>query len=324
MLQRRIYDINEHSFESVALEVYRFQFEYNPVYRQFNEALQRSPKNVNDWESIPFLPISFFVTHDIQTGVWEPVQVFRSSGTTGMTRSRHLLRDLEWYHEICHRCFPSDLGQPAEFVWLGLLPSYLERPDSSLVDMVSTFMKAGNHHQSGFFASPESRLIEVMQTLRDQATPTILMGVSFALLDLFEQYNVPVWDQLKVIETGGMKGRKKELTRIEMHERLQLHHTGLNICSEYGMTELLSQAYDVGNGFQAGPTMRILIREISDPFQTMQDGRRGVIHAMDLANLDSCSFIATEDVGLRNENGAFEVLGRVDHSDLRGCNLMYT
>ncbi len=320
---RRIYNINGAAFEGVALEAWRFQYQYNPLYQLYANTLGIQPENVDRLEEIPFLPIQFFKEHAIKTGDWHPEAVFASSGTTGSSVSRHAIRDLSWYRQVADLCFSTHYGSPAGYTWIGLLPSYLERPDSSLVSMVHAFMQAGLQAHASFYRGPDNRLVETLQELSRRNEATVLIGVSFALLDLFEQYPVPVWDRLLVIETGGMKGRREEVTREELHRRIRQYHPGLHLSSEYGMTELLSQAYWHPGGFSCGPTMRVLIRDISDPLSIVGNEQRGGINVVDLANLDTCCFLATDDVGIRHASGSFEVLGRLDQSDMRGCNLMY-
>lgn len=278
---------------------------------------------VKSIEDIPFLPIVMFREHEVMTGSWEAETVFRSSGTTGIVQSRHLVRDLRWYHDVAERCFRIPFRQAAGYAWLGLLPSYLERSDSSLVDMVHHFMRCSVHAANSFSPHVNDSVLRSLQTLKEADVPTILIGVSFALLDLFDRVDVPVWDNLQVIETGGMKGRGQEMTRDELYSRLRHHHPDLHIASEYGMTELLSQAYRIGDHFQPGPTMCVRMRDISDPLRLIDHDQRGVINIIDLANIDTCSFIATDDVGVSYRDGRFDVLGRLDNSDLRGCNLLY-
>jgi len=265
-----------------------------------------------------------FRDHEVKTGEWKAEKVFASSGTTDATPSSHHIHNLHWYHDIAEKCFAEFYGGPASYTWLALLPSYLERPDSSLVDMVGYFMKKSNRKENSFFPEVDQKLIRQLDNLAEANRPTILIGVSFALLDFFEQNNSPVWEELLVIETGGMKGRRAEITRNELHERLRQHYHGLRIASEYGMTELMSQAYSQDLDFTCGPTMRVLIRDISDPLKIISSGQRGVINVIDLANIDTCAFIATDDIGISHDDGSFEVLGRLDQSDVRGCNLMYS
>lgn len=271
----------------------------------------------------PFLPISFFKSHTVQTGEWVPARFFRSSGTTGQVPSVHAVRDEDAYHATALRCFPPDWGKPEDHAWIGLLPSYLERPDASLVDMVRYFMHRGAQEEF-FFRSAGPDMLKIMEALAGDRRPTILIGVSFALLDMFEHADIPVWDELTVIETGGMKGRGREITRAELHTRLRARAPGVRLSAEYGMTELFSQAYLSGDRFVPGPTMRVVARDISDPLQALPAGERGALNVIDLGNVDTCAFIATEDTGLVHADGSFEVTGRLDAAELRGCNLMYT
>ena len=320
---RRIYNINEKDFEGVAMEVWKYQYQNNPLYRSYCDLLGMDTEKVNKMEEIPFLPIGMFRQHEVKTGAWEKERVFRSSGTTGSIQSKHLVRDLSWYHAVAEKCFSLPFGNPSDYTWIGLLPSYLERADSSLVDMVHYFMSSGKQSEALFFPNVSDDIISTLEALCEKKMPSILVGVSFALLDLFEAKEVPAWDGLRVIETGGMKGRSKEITRAELYERLKRNHKELRIHSEYGMTELLSQAYMIDDHFMPGPTMRVRMRDISDPLRLIDDGQRGVINVIDLANIDTCAFIATDDIGISYPDGSFDVLGRIDHSDLRGCNLMY-
>ncbi|HEX5112638.1 MAG TPA: acyl transferase [Saprospiraceae bacterium] len=320
-LIRQIYGINERSFETVALDLWSYQYKCNPLYRTFCKAL--GVDEVQAISKIPFLPVTMFRDHDIQSAEWQSQTTFKSSGTTGSIPSRHLIRDLAWYHKIAGLCFESFYEKPDNYTWLALLPSYLERPDSSLVDMVQYFMQMSAAKENGFYSRPDEKLVIQLEQLYKNGRPTILIGVSFALLDLLEQYKIPVWDQLLVIETGGMKGRREEMTRDELHDRFRTNHPKIQIASEYGMTELISQAYSQQHLFSPGPTMKVLIRDISDPLKIVEPGQRGIINVIDLGNIDTCAFIATEDVGIGYEDGKFEVLGRLDQSDIRGCNLMY-
>ena len=272
---------------------------------------------------IPFLPISMFRDHDIQTGDWRPEAIFRSSGTTRSVQSKHLISDADWYHRVAEKTFGESFGHVSDYTWIGLLPSYLERSDSSLIDMVHYFMHVDKKHESGFFPEINDQLLDVLGKLSDKNQKTILIGVSFALLDLLEKFNVPVWANLHVIETGGMKGRGKEITREELHSRMRKKNPQLMIASEYGMTELLSQAYLLKDHFRPGSMVKIMTRDISDPMNILSFSQRGAINVIDLANLDTCSFIATDDIGIVYEDGSFDVLGRLDLSDVRGCNLLY-
>ena len=321
-LIRQIYGINDGAFDPVALEVWRYQYECNPLYRTFCKAL--GVDEVKAISEIPFLPITMFRDHDIQSAEWQPQTTFKSSGTTGSIPSGHLIRDLTWYHNIAELCFETFYEKPDNYTWLALLPSYLERPDSSLVDMVQYFMTLSTAKENGFYSRPDEKLVKQIEVLFKNKRPTILIGVSFALLDLFEYFRFPIWDELLVIETGGMKGRREEMTRDELHDRFRENHPNIQIASEYGMTELMSQAYSQQHLFSPGPTMKVLIRDISDPLKIVGHGQRGIINVIDLGNIDTCAFIATEDVGIGYDDGSFEVLGRVDQSDIRGCNLMYS
>lgn len=321
-LIRRIYNINAAAFEAVALDLWEYQYENNLLYSQYCDLIRRKAP-VRNIEDIPFLPIQFFRQHEIKTGAWKSECIFKSSGTTGSITSQHHIRDLNLYHQTAQRCFQDAIGEPAHYKWIGLLPSYLERPDSSLVSMVQYFIQQEASSDSAFYPEITNELLTSLRRLANAQAPVILMGVSFALLDLFTQFDVPVWDNLLVIETGGMKGRRRELTRNELYEQLRFRHPALRIASEYGMTELMSQVYRITDRFQPSPFLRVQIRDISDPLEPAGFGRRGAINIIDLANIDSCAFIATDDVGISWPDGSFDVLGRLDNSDLRGCNLMY-
>ena len=323
-LLARIYNINAGEFEHVAMDVWNYQYTHNPLYRNYCRLLHIGPERIGKIEDIPFLPISMFRYHDVRTGTWMPQACFSSSGTTGQLQSRHLVRDLDWYHSISSLGFRQIFGSPSDYCWIGLLPSYLERPDSSLVNMVQYFMSTGGHVESGFFPLVNHQVISALERARLRDMPVILLGVSFAMLDLFESFDVPVWDKLVLMETGGMKGRGRELTRNELYERIRDRAGAIKITSEYGMTELLSQAYKIQDHFHPSPTMRVCIRDISDPLQILGTGQRGCINVIDLANLDTCSFIGTDDIGIGYPDGGFDVLGRLDNTDLRGCNLLYT
>lgn len=323
-LRNRIYDINEKDFESVATDVWSYQYQSDKLYKSYCNLLGFSSLHGKSISEIPFLPIQMFRDHIVKSGEWEAETIFRSSGTTGVTQSEHHIRDRGWYHKNAEKTFKQRFGKTDNFTWIALLPSYMEREDSSLIDMVHHFMQMDAKVESGFFTTIDSVLIKQLEFLSHQNRATILIGVSFALLDLFEKFHVPVWDNLMIIETGGMKGRGPEITREELHVRLRRQKSELKIASEYGMTELLSQAYLTVDHFIPGPAMRVFTRDISDPFQIIKPGQRGVLNFIDLANLDTCSFIASEDIGVSYADGSFDVLGRLDQSDLRGCNLLYT
>ncbi len=310
------------TFEAVALEVFHFQARHNPVYASFLRLLGRAPAQVDALERIPFLPIQSFKKYAIKTGEWRDGLVFTSSGTTGQTPSKHYVRDPQWYDRLAAAAFERLYGPLSGWVVLGLLPSYLERKDSSLVYMVQRFMERSGHRFNDFYLHDFERLKCTLKECLSGRERVLLLGVSFALLDFAEQHPMPL-PGVTLMETGGMKGRRRELTRAELHQRLKAAFQLEAVHSEYGMTELLSQAYAPAEGrFIPGPTMRVLVREINDPFAYCPPGRTGVLNIIDLGNLDSCAFIATEDLGMRHPDGTFQVLGRLDGSDLRGCNLM--
>lgn len=321
-LKKRIEHIETENFERLALDIFRFQARFNPLYARYLELLRLTAQDVQAVEKIPFLPIELFKHYDIQTGQWAPAMVFSSSGTTGQMASRHLLRDPEWYRAQARRAFAQRYGPPENFCFAALLPSYLERSGSSLVFMAEDFIRQSRFSQSGFYLYNASDLVKVLAECRKNAVPTVLLGVSFALLDLAEQHPANL-DGIIVMETGGMKGRREELTREELHRRLCRAFGLEHIHSEYGMTELLSQAYSTGDGlFRPGPAMRVLVREAADPFAIQTGGKTGALNIIDLANIDTLSFIATDDLGRIHPDDAFEVIGRLDNSELRGCNLM--
>ncbi len=318
----KITNINASSFESVAMEVFRYQAANNPLYAHYLQLININPAAIQTTKEIPFLPISFFKSHQIKTAVWPTEQVFTSSGTTGMVTSQHHVRDLSWYQQVSLSCFAPFYGAPKDYCILALLPSYLERSGSSLVFMADFFIKQSQYESSGFFLQEKDRLVKILEASVKNNIPTILLGVSFALWDLAEAHPIDLKNVI-IMETGGMKGRREEITRPELHKILRDAFNVERIHSEYGMTELLSQAYSSGNGiFRPGPGMRVLTREITDPFSMTPFNKNGVINIIDLGNLDSISFIATEDLGKVREDNSFEVIGRLDASDVRGCNLM--
>ena len=314
------------SFNGVALDLFRFQYGHNPVYRSFVQFLGRSPYEVQSISDIPFLPIESFKNHSIKSGEWEAVRHFTSSGTTSASTSTHYLREealYQWsYHEAFKRFYGDKLPLDDKCTILALLPGYLERTTSSLVDMVKGLMGAYGDDRSGFVLNDLDHVNEVLLKNASEKRPTLLIGVSFALLDLVEKHQIH-FPELIVMETGGMKGRRKELIREELHTLIKGGLRVDKVHSEYGMTELLSQAYSFGDGrFHCPPWMKIQIREIDDPFESPAFGKTGGVNIIDLANRDSCAFLATSDLGRAFEDGSFEVLGRFDHSDVRGCNLM--
>ncbi|MEZ4993144.1 MAG: acyl transferase [Saprospiraceae bacterium] len=311
-------------FAEIALEVFHFQAVHNPVYAQFLSYLRVDPQRVTRPDSIPFLPIQLFKNFELQANSWTPRRIFTSSGTTAAQTSRHLLRDEEWYRQNARRGFAEFYGPVSDYCVLALLPAYLERTGSSLVFMADDFIRQSRYEESGFFLHDYEALRDRLLHCRQNNIPVLLIGVSFALWELAEQYPMDLGNTI-IMETGGMKGRRREITRQELHHIFTQAFQVKAIHSEYGMTELLSQAYSKGDGlFYPASTMRVLSREINDPLQLQQMGKTGVLNIIDLANIDTISFIATDDLGRVYEDGSFEVLGRLDASDLRGCNLLLT
>jgi hypothetical protein len=317
----KIFGINEASFAENALDLFRKQAKENAVYREFLEAIKTNIAAVDTIYKIPFLPIRFFKTHTVKTGDFEPQQVFESSGTSGLERSLHHVKDLGLYEQSFLKAFSLFYGDPAGYCIIGLLPSYLERQNSSLVYMTEKLVKAHTDARSGFYLENFEKLNTVLAELEAEKKQTWLIGVSFALLDWAKSSPMEL-KHTTMVETGGMKGRKREMLREELHEKLKKSFGLPGIHSEYGMTELMSQAYSKGEGiFHCPPWMKILMREEEDPFSISGKGR-GTINIIDLANIHSCAFIATDDAGQLYPDGSFKVLGRVDGSDLRGCSLM--
>lgn len=321
-LEHKIFEVDESAFEKLAIQIFQFQAQHNDVYRKYIELIGRDPETVTKITDIPFLPISFFKTHNVCVGHDAPQAVFTSSGTTGQQTSRHNVDKLELYENSFLKGFELFYGKPNQFCIIALLPSYLEREGSSLVYMVTRLVEESEHRHSGFFLHNHVQLVEVIQDLEKRQQPTMLIGVTFALLDLASEFTLSLNSTI-VMETGGMKGRGKELVRAEMHDRLKSALGVKSIHSEYGMTELLSQAYSAGDGiFQTPPWMKVLARDPYDPFSLMPSNQSGSLNIIDLANLYSCSFIQTDDLGVVHTDGKFEVLGRLDGSQIRGCNLL--
>jgi phenylacetate-coenzyme A ligase PaaK-like adenylate-forming protein len=322
-LESRIFNLkNDASIDSLALDVFRFQYDNNMVYRHFCDALGLTADLVNALEDIPFLPIELFKSHRVVSFRGREKQVFTSSGTTGSTSSRHMVYDLAVYERSFLESFRMFYGEPSDYCILALLPAYLERRGSSLVHMASRLIEVGGHPNSGFYLDELEVLSEALHRLMAKGQKVLLLGVSFALLEFAERFPMPLQNTI-IMETGGMKGRRREMVRAELHQILCRAFQQKVIHSEYGMTELFSQAYSRGDGlFAAPPWMRLLIRDSNDPLDIIGEGRTGGINIIDLANLHSCSFIATQDLGKLHPGGFFEVLGRFDHSDVRGCNLM--
>jgi len=309
-------------FVKEALEIFQFQAVNNPIYRSFLSHLNSNVESVNNLEQIPFLPIQFFKSHQVISTQLPIQKKFTSSGTTGDQVSTHFVQDLKLYEDSFRRGFTSFYGPIDQYTILALLPSYLEREGSSLIYMVQDFIKESNMPMSGFYLNNLDDLAKNLRSLDASNEKVLLIGVAFALLDLVEKHQFQLKNTL-VMETGGMKGQRKELIREELHELLS-HGFGVkNIHSEYGMTELLSQAYSSGDGvFKCTPTMKVMARDTEDALEILAPGMSGGLNIIDLANRNSCSFIATQDLGRVFEDGSFEVIGRFDHSDIRGCNLM--
>ena len=323
MLREDIFKItSELEFNTLALRVFKFQYEANAVYQKFCKLLDKHPSNVNSLRDIPFIPIEFFKSHDILSSKEPIVKTFTSSGTTGSQTSKHFITDLTIYEDSFNIAFQEFYGNPEDYAILALLPSYLERDGSSLIYMANNLIADSKHPKSGFYLHNLEDLAQTLKALDDSGQKTLLIGVSFALLDLVDAYSFQLENTI-VMETGGMKGRRKEMIREELHEILSKGFGVNNIHSEYGMTELLSQAYSNGQGvFNCPKHMKILIRDPEDAFTYLNKGKTGGINVIDLANLNSCSFIATQDLGKQISETDFEILGRFDHSDVRGCNLM--
>lgn len=313
--------INENNFDEIALEIFRFQASENPVYRTWMGHLGLNSGTVTSLDEIPFLPIRFFKTHQVSTGSWPIQKIFRSSGTTGMQTSSHAVDNIDFYHRHALNDFRRLLMDPSDVHFIAVLPSYTERSDSSLVSMAECLIQASGSKRSGFYSPNVKTLTPILDGCRSTGKPVILLGVTFALLQ-FAREGLDLGG-VHVIETGGMKGRGRELTREELHLALRPLNP-IAIWSEYGMTELLSQAYSMnGAPFKPSNHMRVLTREINDPYQSTEYGKTGILKIIDLANVHSCSFIETQDLGKLHADGCFEVIGRQDFSDVRGCNLLF-
>lgn len=339
----KILNVTGGEFEKLALEIFRFQYENNSVYRQYVNALQVETEAIQCLEQIPSLPIRFFKSHAVKTTTFDAAAVFESSGTTGSVNSRHFVKDMQLYAGSFTNCFELFYGPVKDWCIIGLLPSYLERQNSSLVYMVNELIGQSGHEKSGFYLNEFEQLLAVLNKLEKEKQKTLLIGVTFALLDFAEacssQIHPALFDHTVMMETGGMKGRRRDMIRQEVHDILKRDFQISAIHSEYGMTELLSQAYSNGNGiFKCPPWMKIIIRDEDDPLSVRRPENvnqveesatfqklstmSGAINVIDLANVYSCSFIATDDAGKIYADESFEVLGRIDNSDLRGCSLM--
>lgn len=312
----------EYDFNQQCLETYQFQSQHCKIYRDYIRILGKDKAIIEHYTEIPFLPIEFFKTQQVITEGMEAEMVFSSSGTTGMLTSKHFVADLNIYEHTFRRIFEDFYGPLSNIAVLALLPSYLERSGSSLIYMVDDLMKQSDQPESNYFLYNHQELYETLVRLKNKGTKTILFGVTYALLDFIEHYAFD-FPELIIMETGGMKGKRKEMVKQEIHQLLEKAFGVVGIHSEYGMTELLSQGYSSGQGiFQLPKWMKILIRDTNDPLSLIPSNKSGGINVIDLANRYSCSFIATQDLGKVHEDGSFEILGRFDQSDIRGCNLL--
>lgn len=313
---------NGEQFSKIALKVFRHQATNCTVYRDFIAGLNIDPQEVQTIAQIPFLPVAFFKSHPVLSSAAAPEITFTSSGTTGITTSSHLVTDVSWYTQSFRTAFRLFYGDIEKYTILALLPSYLEREGSSLIYMADDLIRQSNNPDSGFYLYNHGELYQQLKKQQAAQKPTLLIGVTFALLDFVEQHPIK-FPELIVIETGGMKGRRKEMIREELHQQLSDGFGVKAIHSEYGMTELLSQAYSKGDGiFDCPPWMKILTRDTNDPLELLSNNRAGGVNIIDLANINSCSFIGTQDLGKVYADGSFEILGRFDNSDIRGCNLL--
>lgn len=312
----------------MAIELFNFQYQHNNIYRRYSDSIHTQPESVDSIDKITFLPTQFFKTNSIKTTDFEPEIIFESSGTTQTINSKHFVKNLAFYKKTFTQAFQLFYGPASEWCIIGLLPSYLERKNSSLITMTEELIKESKHNLSGFYLYDHEKLYHTLLHNEILQQPTLLIGVTFALLDFAEKFDMHLGNTI-IMETGGMKGRREEITREEVHTILQKKLGVKKIHSEYGMTEILSQAYSRGDGlFKCPPWMRILIRDEDDPLSikkipiATKKTETGIINIIDLANIYSCSFIATEDVGKLHPNGSFEVLGRCDNTDIRGCSLL--
>ncbi len=314
-------NINEFNFETHALAIFHLQAVNNKVYSSYLKYLGVNVSSINKIEDIPFLPISFFKNHTIKTNDWNAEKVFESSGTSGMQTSKHAIKEVGFYHTHAQMLFENTFGSLKGMHILALLPSYLERDNSSLVSMVKYFIDKSGSPFSGFYLDNIDELADRLIQLKKEDKKVVLFGVTFALLGLAENYDLDL-SHITLIETGGMKGRREEVTREDLYKILKDRLNIKHIYSEYGMTELLSQAYGKNAIFRTPIIMKVIIREVSDPFSVAANGKTGGVNIIDLANVNTCSFIETQDLGRNNDDGSFEILGRFDNSDLRGCNLL--
>lgn len=322
-LEDRIFTINsDDEFERTSLDVFSYQYDRIRVYREFCNLLGKSKEKVNTLTEIPFIPIEFFKSHVIRDNT-EFDKVFLSSGTTGQERSKHYISDLKVYERSFHNAFSQFYGDPSDFLIAAIIPGYVDNPDSSLLYMVDKLIRGSKDELSGFYNFDDEKLIAQLKNIRSSRSKNkLIIGVSFALLAIAERHSIDLSDCI-IMETGGMKGKRQELVREELHNILKTSFKVDDIHSEYGMTELLSQAYSKGNGvFDTPNSMDVRIRDIYQPMSLLPNGQAGGINIIDLSNLYSLSFIATQDLGKKLNSNQFEVIGRFDHSDIRGCNLL--
>jgi phenylacetate-coenzyme A ligase PaaK-like adenylate-forming protein len=314
---------SENDFNEMALKVFQFQFQNNSVYQAYVKQLKIDTNSIKHYTQIPCLPIEFFKTKQVICGKVQAKSIcFSSSGTSGQITSKHYVNDVNVYETSFLKGFELFYGKPNDYCILALLPNYLERTGSSLVYMFDRLIKDSGHPQSGFYLNNLDELITTIELLKQQKQKTLLLGVTYALLDLADK-NIELTDDFIVMETGGMKGKREELLKEELHRILKEKLKVSSIHSEYGMTELLSQAYSKENGlFNCPPWMKVLLRDMNDPFTYLSKQKSGGINVIDLANINSCSFIETKDLGRIHDDGVFEIMGRFDNSDIRGCNLM--
>jgi len=309
-------------FKQHALELFKYQYENNTVYRSYCDLINNAYSEVSEVHQIPFLPIQFFKSHTVSCVSKAPDKIFLSSKTTGQIASRHFVNNLDIYHKSFEKGFNEFYGSIKDYAILALLPSYLERENSSLVYMANQLIHQSKHPLSGFYLDEWDQLINTLQTLEKEGQKTILLGVTFALLILIEKKKLNLNNTI-IMETGGMKGMRKEFVREAIHSSFKKGFGVKNIHSEYGMTELMSQAYSKKNGlYNCPPWMKVLIRSTDDPFEIIQEEKTGALNIIDLANVESCAFIATQDLGKTHKDGSFEVIGRFDNSEIRGCNLI--
>ena len=320
--KNKVFSVSASTFEEKALELFHYQAKYTPVYKEFLDYLNVGPISVKCLEDIPFLPIEFFKSHKIICNGLATKKVFESSGTTGMSTSKHFFNDVDFYLENCRRVFNQFYGDIEQYTVFALLPSYIERGTSSLTAMASDFISKSHSSLSGFYLDDFKKLIRSIKKSIEANEKVLLLGVTFALLDLAEQFPND-FSSVVIMETGGMKGRREEMTRTEVHGILKNAFSVKHIHSEYGMTELNSQAYSRGGGvFDTVPWMNIQLRDLNDPLSSSSKQKSGAINIIDLANVDSCAFLSTQDLGRSVADGKYEILGRIDNSDIRGCNLL--